>query len=149
MPPTSESADHAAELLADLGKEADRLDHIDNYLKGDHEGPYTPRGASKEYKLLAERAITNVLPLIINTLAQSLYVDGYRRSADDEPAAGWQHWQHNGLDARQSAIHRAALAYGRAYVSVLPPETDDGQDQPAEAASVIRGWSPRQAIASY
>ncbi|ADD43872.1 phage portal protein [Stackebrandtia nassauensis] len=137
--------DTAVELLARLSDETERLDRIDKYLRGEHDGPYTPRKASREYKILAQRSVTNLLPLVVNGLAQSLYVDGYRSGDTDEPASAWRHWQHNGLDARQSAIHRAALSYGRAYVVVVPGKDAEG----AEAVPTVRGYSPRRMIAAY
>ena len=38
-----------------------------------------PELADNEYKLLAKRAISNWLPLLVDTPAQALYVDGFRR----------------------------------------------------------------------
>ncbi|MEV3856056.1 phage portal protein [Streptomyces sp. NPDC050095] len=131
---------------AGLQKDRERLDLIHRYLKGDHDGPYEPRNASKEYKLLAKRAVSNWLPLLVKTPAQALAVEGYRRSdaRDDESpvSAEWEAWQANRLDARQVAVHRAALAYGVAYVTVLPTA-----GRPAEPR--VRGVSPRQMYAKY
>lgn len=106
-------------LTQDLAAEG-RLGKVKRYLDGDHNDPYMPRTAKAEYKHLAKRAITNWLPLISDTYAKSLFVDGLRakRSADNSPAWAW--WQANGLDARQSIIHRGALDYGTAYGLVLP-----------------------------
>ena len=58
--------------LAQLGfkrlqAERSRLDRIDDYINGKHDGPYVPRSATPEYKLLAQRSITNFLPLIVET----------------------------------------------------------------------------------
>jgi hypothetical protein len=47
----------------------------------------------------------------------------------------WKAWQANRMDARQTAVHREALAYGSAFVTVLPDPAD-----PARPA--IRGVSP-------
>jgi hypothetical protein len=106
-------------LTQDLGP-GGRLGKIKRYLDGDHPDPYMPRSASAEYKHLARRAITNWLPLISDTYAKSLFVDGLRakRAAENSPA--WEWWQANGLDARQGIVHRGALEYGVAYGLVLP-----------------------------
>ncbi|WP_432983207.1 hypothetical protein [Dactylosporangium sp. CA-233914] len=40
------------------------LDRIGRCLRGEHDGPYLPRAASTEYKLLARRREPNVLPLV-------------------------------------------------------------------------------------
>lgn len=84
------------------------------------------------------------MPLVVNGVAQALYVEGYRRSDATTPAGGWQWWQANGLDARQSAIHRAALSYGTAYVTVTPGIDDLGTAMPQ-----VRGVSPRRMLAVY
>jgi hypothetical protein len=139
-----DAIDVAARILPRFRAEADRLDRVDRYLRNEPDGPYTPRSASNEYKLLAKRSRTNLLPLVINGVAQALYVEGYRRSDGGDQAPAWQWWQANGLDARQSAIHRAALAYGSAYVTVTAGVDDLGVSLP-----VIRGVSPRRMIAVY
>ncbi|MBG6140676.1 phage portal protein [Longispora fulva] len=134
----------AAELLPRFRTERQRLDRIDKYMRGQHAGPYTPKSASKEYKLLAERARTNLLPLVVSGVAQALYVSNFQRS-DGTPGRGWAHWQANRMDARQTAIHRAALTYGTAYVLVLP-----GVDPLTKVSMpVIRGVSPRRMIAAW
>jgi hypothetical protein len=130
----------AGDLHERFVKEQDRVDRIDKYLRGDHDKPYTPTNATSEYKLLQERSVSNWLPLIVDVMAQVLYVEGYRRSNDPENAQSWDElWQPNGLDSRQSAVHRAALGYGICYVTVLP----------GDPVPVIRGVSPRRMIAVY
>ncbi|MFF3975272.1 phage portal protein [Streptomyces sp. NPDC001828] len=138
------------EGLAELGftrlkSERERLDRIDRYIRGDHDGPYTPRSATDEYKLLAKRAITNWLPLLVKTPAQSLAVEGYRRQSDGpvtQTPAEWEAWQGNRMDARQAPIMRAALTYGQSFVTVLPDVADP-------ARTVIKGVSPRLMYAAY
>ena len=68
-----------------------------------------------------------------NRVCQSMYVDGYRvaKTADNAPA--WELWQRNRMDARQIGVHRAGLAYGASYVTVLP----------GDPVTVMRGISPR------
>src|SRR5512133_1660094 len=109
-----------AELDEDLDKDRGRIGKVRRYLKGDHDLPYMPKGAKREYRDLAERAITNWLPLITDTFAQRLFVDGYRAPKSGSNAAAWEHWQANRLDARQTIAHRGAINYGTSYVLVLP-----------------------------
>jgi len=90
-----------------------------------------------------------------------MYVDGYRSRLDGEKLAQqddpetpqseagdsppWRAWMANQMDRRQVALHRAMLAYGYAFTTVLPgrdPMT--GIDQ-----AVIRGVSPRKMVAFY
>jgi hypothetical protein len=112
----------AVQLLATLGRDKDRLSRIDNYLHGRHDDPYMPAMADDEYRLLAKRAVSNWTPLLVNTPAQALYVDGYRAGDDDGQGSAtnlsspqWEHWQRSRLDARQSAIYKGALTYGHSF----------------------------------
>jgi hypothetical protein len=122
--------------------ELDRVDRIDAYMDGRHARPYTPSTATAEYRLLAERSVTNWLPLVVDVMAQTLYVEGYRGTDPALDGSGpWERvWTPNSLDATQSALHRAALTYGRAYAVVLP----------AEGGGVaIRTFSPRRMVAAF
>ncbi|MEU3265108.1 phage portal protein [Streptomyces bacillaris] len=112
----------AVQLLAILGRDKDRLARIDNYFHGRHDDPYMPAMADDEYRLLAKRAISNWTPLLVNTPAQALYVDGYRAgddrvkgSATDLASPQWEHWQRSRLDARQSAVYKGALIFGHSF----------------------------------
>lgn len=108
----------ASELLTIIHEDADRLERVDNYLHGIHDEPYMPRTADAEYQLLAKRAISNWMPLLVGTPAQALYVDGFRpgrKGADERRTPEWEHWQYSRLDARQAAVHRASLTYGHSF----------------------------------
>lgn len=109
-----------SELSADLQPGEGRLGKIKRYLAGDHDMPYMPRGAKDEYRHLAKRSVTNWTPLLSDTYAKSLFVDGFRpaKSATNSPA--WSYWQANKMDARQTIAHRGALEYGASYVLILP-----------------------------
>ena len=126
---------HAAELHRD-----GRLGRVARYLAGDQDLPYAPRGARAEYRVLARKSITNWLPLVSDTFAKGLWVDGYRPARSADNAAPWSFWQANGLDARQSIAHRGALEYGAAYVLVLPGTGE---------TPVIRPLSPLRTRALY
>lgn len=135
--------DSVVGLLPRYRDESEHLDTLNDYLHGDHPGPYKPKTANKEYELLIKRSTSNWLPLIIDAVAQALYVEGYRRADEPDDAAGWDYWQSNGLDARQQAIMRSALAYGHCYVTVLPGRLG------TDPTPVIRGVSPRRMLAVY
>lgn len=134
-----------SELFPKLKKEREKLDRIDRWYRWDHDAPHRPRHSTFEYKQLADRSQTPWLGLVVTAVAQELYVEGYRAANDKENSTAWTAWQANGMDGRQIAVHRAALAYGLAYVTVLP-----GQDPVAgEPMPVMRGMSPRRMIAFY
>jgi hypothetical protein len=113
----------------------DRENHllrIDAYERGEQDSPYMPDNADAEYRLLAERAVTNVMGFIVSTPAQGLYVDQFRPGRTDgaEPAAGediataeWQHWQRSRMDGRQQAIYRGALKFGHSFVLTYKDKT--------------------------
>jgi hypothetical protein len=114
----------AKELLAILDRDEGRIQRIDDYIHGEHDDPYMPPQADDEYRLLAKRAVSNWMPLLIGTPAQALYVDGYRAgtsgsglpNASSSSSVQWSHWQRSRMDARQAAVYRGALGYGHSFV---------------------------------
>jgi hypothetical protein len=97
-----------------------------------------PRDAPQVMKNLAWKSRTNVLPLILDAFAQQIKADGYIE-ANGTPSKAWRYWQSNGLDARQTGIHRSALQFGAAYATVLP----------GDLGPAIEGFSPRRMTAVY
>ena len=132
------------QLFPAFKAERAKLDRIDKWLRWDHDKPHAPKHATKEYKELSERAQTPWLDNVVTSVAQAVYVDGYRGADDPDNAEPWNWWQINGMDSRQIAVHRAALGYGLAYVTVTPGTDDFGSPMP-----VIRGISPRRMITMY
>jgi predicted nuclease of predicted toxin-antitoxin system len=130
-------------LLPIYDNERTRLDRIDHWARWENDSPHVPRASTSEYRELIGRSKTPWLPLIVTAVTQALYVEGYR-SSDGETAEPWKYWQANGMDRRQSAVHRAAVSYGTSYVTVMP-----GMDQFGTHMPVIQGHSPRQMIAFY
>lgn len=139
----------AKRLLPQWQIERTKLDRIDLWLRWNHESPHQPRTSqTQEYRELQARSITPWLSLVVTSVAQALYVNGYRAadSGPDDPAPlGWRMFQANGMDGRQSAIYRAALGYGYAYGKSLP-----GTDPlTREKMPAMRGVSPRRMLAFY
>lgn len=134
-----EAVDTASRLLKMRAEEQPRLRKIAAYLRNDASSVYVPKGARQEYRWLIKRAKLNILPLVVTTVAQSLFVDGYRPEKTDENAKAWKIWQANRMDSRQHGLHRAALKYGVAYTVVMP-----GKPVP-----VITPKSPRRMTAFY
>ena len=115
------------------------LDRVHEYVNGERGRPQLPDGASDEVRELARLSIKNVLALVRDSFAQNLSVVGYRNATAREDAPAWDMWQRNRMDARQAEVHRPALTYGLAYVTVTP-----GDDGPT-----FRCRSPRQILAVY
>lgn len=132
-----------AALISDMWQlhlsERGWLDRIYEYTKGLRGRPSVPEGASAEVKDLARLSVKNVLALVRDSFAQNLSVVGYRNATAKEDDPSWDMWQRNRMDARQSEVHRPALTYGAAYVTVTM-----GADGP-----VFRPRSPRQILAVY
>lgn len=124
-------------------EEKSRLDRIDRWYRWNHEDPRLPRGATAELKYLLELSKTPWLGLVVQTIAQTLFVDGFRSPDEARNAGVWRTWNANDFDQRQAAVHRSALAYGSSYVLVTPGQDADGP------RSVMRGASPRKMLAVY
>ena len=131
-------------LLVEWRSERDKLDRIDRWARWNHDDPHKPRQATGEYRELAQRSQAPWGDLIVGSVAQTLYVEGYRRPDAPEDSTGWSIWQANGMDARQIPVHRAALTYGHTYGIVLPGMTLAGESMP-----MMRGVSPREMYAVY
>lgn len=119
--------------------ESEHLDTIHKYLRGQQSHPVSPKGLPGEVTRLGTMSRVNLMKIVVNSVSQALYVDGYRQPRESEDAPVWEVWQRNQMDAAQVGVHRSALTYGTAYVSVLP----------GEPVPVIRGHSPRRMMALY
>ena len=139
MIPEPEVVEWARRLLKVRQAECDSLDRVAMYWRGKQPLPVVPRGTPSEIRRMAEMSRVNVLPLVVDVPAQSLYVVGYRQEGEGRDDPAWDIWQANKMDAHQTGIHRAALAYGTSYTLVLP-----GEPNP-----VIRGLSPRRLTTLY
>lgn len=141
MPLTPGRAVEQARILKGYhDAERAQLNTLRQYWKGRQALPAViPGTAPREVRTMARIARVNVCSIVVDTLAQSTFVEGYRAGRDADDLGVWDVWQANKMDARQTGIHRAAFAYGAAYAVVLP-----GQPLP-----VIRGVSPRSMTAVY
>lgn len=143
--------DKVKEALAFRDAESRRLDRIYQYLLdpdpatsarrgGRDNGPlrWLKPGVPREVRRLAEMSRVNMLKFVVNSTTQVMYVDGFRsKTSSNQPS--WETWQINRMDARQIAVHRAALSFGASYATVLP----------GDPKAVIRGSSPRTMTAVY
>lgn len=123
--------------------EREKLDIIRRYYKGVQARPMViPNGSPYEVRVMARSSRVNVMPIVVNSLVQSMFVDGYRARLESDNAVVWDAWQANQLDARQTGINRATFEFGTSYVTVRPPA--EGSEYPR-----IEGKSPRRFTALY
>lgn len=141
MPLTpAQAVEQTRELLKIRDGEKSRLERIRSYLRDDvlstkrGRVSWLPSGVPPEVHRLAVISRVNMIKYVVNARMQAMFVDGFRRPRESDDAPGWEVWQRNRFDARQIGVHKAALAYGAAYISVLP-----GRPVP-----VMRGASPRK-----
>lgn len=122
------------------GTEWNRLSMFEAYYVGLHRPPYQPDTATREFRTLVQRSVTNLTRLIVHTMTQRLVVDGFRPSSSSvENAPQWKWWQANGLDARQKALYDEAAKAGYAGCMVLPGEKD-GEPTPVMRPVSAREW---------
>lgn len=135
-----QAVERAKELHAVGQAERTRLDDVRRYWTGRQSLPVViPSAAPREVRLMARMSRVNVVTLVVETLAQSLAVEGFRAETEADNVDVWDIWQRNRFDARQAALHRAIVAYGVAYGVVTP----------GDPVPVIRGLSPRRLTALY
>lgn len=120
--------------------EREKLDVVRRYFKGIQERPVAvPVGSPREVVVMARSSRVNIMPIIVNSLVQSMFVDGYRARLESDNAVVWDAWQANQMDARQTGINRATFQFGTSYATV----------QPGDPYPLIRGKSPRIFTALY
>lgn len=120
-------------------KERGRLERVHGYARGTHPQVWLSSGVPEEVRRLAQVAKVPVIGLVIESVVQSLYVEGYRAPKANTDVPAWDLWQRNRLDSHQTGVHRAASEYGASYVTVLP----------GDPVPVIAGESPRRMTAVY
>lgn len=130
------------------------LERLDNYLGGQHDPVYIPDNADAEYRLLAKRAILNMVPLVVNSLTQVCYVDSIRHAkaqqdlptdpdgaTDEALPPEMLSWQYNRMDARQLPITRALATHGSVYLLT--------RKDPRSGRARYEGYSARRAVALF
>ncbi|MFG2618037.1 phage portal protein [Streptomyces sp. NPDC048507] len=134
----------ARRLIEARDAEKRRLDPIYHALHDIGRGLYVPKKVTSEYRDLIDQSKFNALPLVVASVAQGLYVDGYRQSDATDMSSAWKTvWQPNRMDARQNSLYRAAVTYGLSYALVLPGVAG------AVPAPRITPLSPRTCTALY
>ena len=135
------------DLLQDLGTELTRrreeLLRLDGYFSDGYvDALDVPTRARPELAKIIRSGVTNWLKLTVETTAERLIVDGFRRSTETSTdSTVWEWWQANKLDGRQMAHNVETLKSGYSYVGVW--SGDEGE------APVIRPESPWSLHVAY
>ncbi len=131
-------------LLAARRAEAPRLNEVYAYLHDQVVDIYVPKRATAEYSMLVDQSRFNITNLLVSSVANNLFIDGYRPAKQAENADVWNTvWQPNRMDARQAGIWRSSLSYGHSFVRVLPGKLAK------KPAPVLTPFSPRKCTALY
>lgn len=145
MPLSNDAAVDQAKQLYDMhiGERQD-LDVLRRYWTGRQRLPAViPQNAPHEIKEMARTCRVNIIDIVVNSLTQALFVDGFRAqdpdTGDDVTVPVWSAWLANRMNKHQAGLHRAAVAYGTSYMVVTP-----GTPYP-----VMRPVSPRMLTAVY
>lgn len=139
----SDAVDLAKQLLAVRKEECRRLDLIRDYIRGTICNIYVPKRHSQEYRQLVDMSVMNIMPLIVSTFAQNLFITGYRTGRSSDNLKAWELWQDNRMDGLQSSLFRTAVEYGLAYTTALPAKRE------GEKSAEMRLYSPRSLTAVY
>lgn len=136
----TKAVDQAKILYEVRTSERSELDRVRRYWKGRQKLPAVISSASPhEVKVMARSSRVNIMPIVVNSLVQSMFVDGFRSGDEQVDQRIWEVFQLNRMDRRQTGIHRATAGYGTGYATVLP----------GDPVPVIRGYSPRQLTAVF
>jgi hypothetical protein len=83
-------------------------------------GVYTPRKITDEYTDLATRTPTPWAGLVVRSLSQMVYVDGFRRAGEKDNLPTYDVWRRNRMTSRQIALHEDTISHGLAFAVVMP-----------------------------
>jgi len=140
------------------------FDTLRLYATGEQAFPLVvPSDAPREVRELARTSRINLIAIIINSLVESLFLDGMRTTSPGvgdelpagvvpnlDPGAGggdedvmspiWRVLQKNRFDKKQGGLYRAVFTYGFGYAVATPGRS---------GLPVVRPVSPRKMTAMY
>lgn len=134
-------------LILDAWSRGEQRKAAEHGLHGVDGQVYMPRQVTDEYKQLANLSPAPLGGLVVTSLAQTLYVDGVRRTDGDvtKNMEAWDTWRQNGWDAKQIPLHRAAIAHGLSFASARP----DVSPLTGEKMAKMSAFSAKRMAAFY
>jgi hypothetical protein len=95
----------------------------DAYYNGDQVLTYATQKFRDAYGGLFKALSDNWMPIVVDSSAERLRVQGFRFGGQDADNEAWEIWQANGLDGESSMLHTEAIKLSEAYWMVQPGET--------------------------
>jgi hypothetical protein len=95
----------------------------DAYYEGDQILAYATQKFRDAYGGLFKALCDNWMPLVVDSSAERLRVQGFRFGGQDADDEAWDIWQANGLDGESNMLHTEAIKLKEAYWMVQPGET--------------------------
>lgn len=130
-------------LVIRLEEQTVHCDNVDSWVKPIKNGFLVPKNAKREHRSLAAVSRTPWLKLVVDNVAQAMYVDNIFNS-EGEDGKLWGEWLANGMLSSQIANHRAMIAYGHSYGLV-----ERATNSNSTAMVVVRFLSPRRCAVEY
>lgn len=121
--------EHVRKLSNYLTTDLMNLQESEAYLDSDYRLKTLGLGAPPEMRYL--RVNVGWPSLYLRAVEERLDVEGFRVSGDsDNLNTLWKWWQDNNLDEESSLGHMDALTFGRSYITISAPGTDDDPESP-------------------
>lgn len=98
---------------------------FDSYYEGDHRLSGLLTSLQQAFRgttlgTVLSNLTVNYMPLVVDSVAERLRVQGFRFGAEDADDEAWRIWQANGLDAESNMLHTEAIKLGEASWMVQP-----------------------------
>lgn len=104
-----------------------------------------PYKETEEHRDLSERAYSPWAQLVVDTLAQTMFLDGVRLAGKQDNLEAYRAWQKNNWDDTQARVYRGALGHGLSFASSFP-----GKDRlTGEAMPKFTAYSAKRCAAWY
>lgn len=138
------------ELLMQFGSDKSKLDICNAY----YESTYRPKAVGMAVPAAMRKLLAKIgwARTYVTSIEERLDVEGFRMVAKGKAKGSkaaderlWDWWQANNMDVESGLAHTEALIYGRAYITVAAPRSDDPLADPD--TPVIKVESPRDMYA--
>lgn len=134
----------ADEVMPALEYQRGHLEKLEKWATGKQPEARNLQQKNNEKILLQRLARNPLVPVMVDTFAQQMIVDGYRREGEKENEEAWQTWLFNNMHSQQLSLNRATMTYGWSFLRVV-----DGIGPQGTAMASMRGIDPQNLFAIY